>query len=510
MEIISVPFSERFKARLAQGNHASRPSVPEGTGDIWWGADSAILSLPNTAGTAWVNYYLSTSPGGSLALADLSDVDTAASTANYFLATPDLISGDYSGRQIVKNDLSFFDEAVDDRVSSLLIEGTGITLSYSDVGNTLTISAHVRVSEVDGSPNVSPVRTIVVPNGTLTNDGGGQVTLALPSPLTVRDIDGTPTVSSVSTIRVSNGTLTDDGSGQVTITTINGITVEEVDASPSVANVVKIRFPNGTVTDDTGGQVTIAASSFNLTVGEPDTTPTVSNVNTILFTNGTVTDDGGGQVTIDVTGSGGSITVKEVDGTPDVSGVNTIRFTNGTVTDDGGGQVTVSTGALDDLSDVTITTPADGDVLQYNSGSWVNSRIWEQAIGLITGTQTVETTNNEVLALNVGTVQFEFNDPFNEATDEYYVSTANFYFSITLSVQIIFAASATGYLSVYLEDDNPQVLAEYQRNINAETDVSFSITGAGTGFKGKAYVDNQTDQDLDVTYRISSVGIRTA
>lgn len=36
--------------------------------------------------------------------------------------------------------------------------------------------------------------------------------------LTVKEVDGTPSVSSVETIRVSNGTLTDDGSGQVTIT----------------------------------------------------------------------------------------------------------------------------------------------------------------------------------------------------------------------------------------------------------------------------------------------------
>lgn len=35
----------------------------------------------------------------------------------------------------------------------------------------------LRVREVDGSPNVFPVNTIVVSNGTLTNDGGGQVTI---------------------------------------------------------------------------------------------------------------------------------------------------------------------------------------------------------------------------------------------------------------------------------------------------------------------------------------------
>ena len=46
--------------------------------------------------------------------------------------------------------------------------------------------------------------------------GGGS------SSITVRESDGTPNVSNVSTIVVSNGTLTDDGSGQVTISTGGG------------------------------------------------------------------------------------------------------------------------------------------------------------------------------------------------------------------------------------------------------------------------------------------------
>ena len=47
----------------------------------------------------------------------------------------------------------------------------GNVYSGSDPKNKL------RVREVDGTPNVFPVNTIVVSNGTLTNDGGGQVTI---------------------------------------------------------------------------------------------------------------------------------------------------------------------------------------------------------------------------------------------------------------------------------------------------------------------------------------------
>jgi hypothetical protein len=55
----------------------------------------------------------------------------------------------------------------------------------------------------------------------------GDNTWAVPSggggaSLTVQEVDGTPSVSSVDTIIVSNGTLTDDGSGQITLTTGGG------------------------------------------------------------------------------------------------------------------------------------------------------------------------------------------------------------------------------------------------------------------------------------------------
>jgi hypothetical protein len=44
----------------------------------------------------------------------------------------------------------------------------------------------------------------------------------------------------------------------------------------------------------------------------------------------------------------------------------------------GGGS---SVGALDDLSDVTITTPAVGDMLRYNGSGWVNSALrWEPVV----------------------------------------------------------------------------------------------------------------------------------
>ena len=53
-------------------------------------------------------------------------------------------------------------------------EGFHLTESSSGGGGTASIT----VEEVDGTPSVSNVNTIVVSNGTLTDDGGGQVTIS--------------------------------------------------------------------------------------------------------------------------------------------------------------------------------------------------------------------------------------------------------------------------------------------------------------------------------------------
>ena len=67
----------------------------------------------------------------------------------------------------------------------------------------------------------------------------------------------------------------------------------------------------------------------------------------------------------------GFLRMMTLDGTTDVLSVRTINVTNGTLTDDGDGVVTLNTGGaetLEDLTDVNIISPEQGDVLSYNSG----------------------------------------------------------------------------------------------------------------------------------------------
>ena len=67
----------------------------------------------------------------------------------------------------------------------------------------------------------------------------------------------------------------------------------------------------------------------------------------------------------------GFLRMLTLDGSTDVLSVRTINVTNGTLTDDGDGVVTLNTGGaetLEDLTDVNIISPEQGDVLSYNSG----------------------------------------------------------------------------------------------------------------------------------------------
>jgi len=62
--------------------------------------------------------------------------------------------------------------------------------------------------------------------------------------------------------------------------------------------------------------------------------------------------------------------------------------------------------SIDDLSDVSITTPNDGDLLQYNSGTWVNvtlsDNIYSESINGGTGSQwNLETTGGNLYYYDV-------------------------------------------------------------------------------------------------------------
>jgi hypothetical protein len=118
---------------MLTGADLETPQMTEG------GTEGYILTYHDGGPPTW-------EPGsgpGSLALDDLSDVDAP---------TPS------------DGDVLTFDSGTGDWVNAPPVTGGG-----------------VEVKEVDGAPDVNPTTILRFPNGSLTNDGGGQVTVAFPA-----------------------------------------------------------------------------------------------------------------------------------------------------------------------------------------------------------------------------------------------------------------------------------------------------------------------------------------
>jgi len=99
----------------------------------------------------------------------------------------------------------------------------------------------------------------------------------------------------------------------------------------------------------------------------------------------------------------GFLRMLTLDGSTDVLSVRTINVTNGTLTDDGDGVVTLNTGGaetLEDLTDVNIISPEQGDVLSYNSGvqKWMKNGGLQELLARFkasgTGAQMYDTLND--------------------------------------------------------------------------------------------------------------------
>jgi hypothetical protein len=89
--------------------------------------------------------------------------------------------------------LYFTDERVDDRVSQLLQAGTNITLSYDDVGNTLTINSSGGLNSISGTTN----------EVTVTEPTTGNFEIGLPSTVRVSNVLQVNTTSTAGALNVN-------------------------------------------------------------------------------------------------------------------------------------------------------------------------------------------------------------------------------------------------------------------------------------------------------------------
>jgi len=138
------------------------------------------------------------------------------------------------------SNLYFTNERVDDRVNSLLTAGTGITLSYDDAGNALTISGSAQYGDSDAREAIS------------VTDSGGDGSLSYDNSTGVITYTG-PSASEVQA-HITAGTGVSISSGEVSI-------------GQAVATTSNVQFGNLTLSGDlTVNGATVTNSATNTTI----------------------------------------------------------------------------------------------------------------------------------------------------------------------------------------------------------------------------------------------------
>jgi len=159
------------------------------------------------------------------------------------------------GTQVLVPDLGFY------------VPPSGGTVAFSDDGNILEIQGSLLTGALAvltnddafiGGTDPSDETLILDIDGTDVPPGEGDRIVAA-VPLTVEEQDAAPSVLGVSKIKFPNGTVTDEGNGVVSVSGLGGgsVTVKEQDGTPTVAAVTEIRVPNGALVDHGAGAVSL-------------------------------------------------------------------------------------------------------------------------------------------------------------------------------------------------------------------------------------------------------------
>ncbi len=231
------------------------------------------------------------------------------------LSDPTVNAGDVIG----------LDEAIDDRVDALLVEGSGIQLSYDDNGGSLTISVtgialsshtHTASAITDFNSAVSgllPVKNISAGSGISVSSSGADFTVSLSDP-TIQVADITDFVDGVND-RVADLltagsniqlTYTDSGNDTSTLSiavsgvSLSGHTHSLVDVTDVTASATEVNYLDGSV-PGTGvaGKAVVLDSSLNITnLGNVSTTGTLT-VGGNLIVNGSTTTVNSTVTTVD-------------------------------------------------------------------------------------------------------------------------------------------------------------------------------------------------------------------
>lgn len=240
------------------------------------------------------------------------DINASAAIALSKLATDPLARGNHTGTQTAST-VSDFSEAVDDRVSALLVQGTDITLSYNDGANTLTINAAVADNEVTLAKMADVATgTVFYRKTAATGDPEVQTLATLKT-----DLGLTGTNSGDQTITLT-GDVTGSGTGSFAATIATGVIVDaDINASANIA-LSKLATDPLARGNHTGTQAASTISDFSEAVDDRVATLIIGGTDIDVTYN-----DGSNTLTIDSTAAGGSNPVTVVGLASDASANST-------------------------------------------------------------------------------------------------------------------------------------------------------------------------------------------
>lgn len=397
---------------------ATPPSgIDEGT--IWFDSNTAKLYIYYNDGNSfqWVQptttaYGAGGSGGGASAITDLVDVSITSPSSGQVLK--------YNGSAWVNDADSTSGGSVNlDSLDDVAISGpsTGQILKYNGtnwVNQAETASATNLNALTDVTISNLSTNQILKYNGSQwinTSDTGGVSALTAGTGISVSSATGNVTITNtgVTTIQAGDNITVDHVGSVWTINAVvgsggGGITLEE--AQDGAATL----FSNGAhsgisfVYNDAGNA--ISATVGNIVLGEGTTGNYIATITTGSgLTGGSLGSEGTSinlgvdtSVVATLTGTQ-TLTGKTISGSNNtLSNIANSSLTNSSITVNGstvslGGTVTLG---INSLSDVTITTASNGQVLKYNGSQWVNAA--EQSISINSFSTIAVSGQNSVIA----------------------------------------------------------------------------------------------------------------
>ena len=380
--------------------------------------------------------------------------------------------------------LYFTNERVDDRVASLLQNGTGISWSYNDISNTLTPTISLSPFNTDnlaeGTINKYFTTEAIDDRVAVLIKNGTGLTWTYNDP--ANSFTGNVSLSPFSTTNLAEGTnlyfTNERVDDRVSSLIINSSSINWT--YNDIANTLEATAVAQPITVKKAGSLVSSRSILNFIEG-PNTTINIIDNGGTLATDITISSTGGGSnpgTLYDILSNGVSV------GDLDIEHLNfSDKFM---LVESPDKYITVDVLLLlSELADVDATTPSDGDILIYNGspGMWVSSPP-PPSLGGVVRTWTwsaasKSTSTNVYLKGNDGsfTNKSPYIVPFNCKLTAISASTDSAY---TWNAEVHVNGINVGSLSIFASDSG--YASPLNISINAGDKISFYCNG--TAIKG--------------------------